>query len=231
MPSGGFSLRYGACFGGPGRVDRSKLEIGLAFDSRGLGAVSQCPQGAARLDLEAEPAGSRLAQFLSCRYSNRLWRLRRFLSCGFGLGQRPGRACFVGGHRRRLDCAYSGRSDRRLGAVEAGPGRAGDRDDRRVRPHLGARTHIRSGVRRRNPARPLWRNRHARDCGDQPWSRRPGRDVGKDRAQLRFRCRRKCSDRRRDGRCGTIHFQDRDILRSGGSLYPGPRRAQRHPRR
>ena len=109
MPSGGFLLRYVGCFGGPERVDRSKIEIGLAFVSRGLGGVSQCPQGAARLDLEAEPAGSRLAQFLSRRYSNRLWRLRRFLSCGFGLGQRPGRACFVGGHRRRLDCAYSRR--------------------------------------------------------------------------------------------------------------------------
>src|ERR1700720_1443438 len=65
MPSGGFLLRYVGCFGGPERVDRSKIEIGLAFVSRGLGGVSQCPQGAARLDLEAEPAGSRLAQFLS----------------------------------------------------------------------------------------------------------------------------------------------------------------------
>src|SRR6516165_5755156 len=79
-----FWLRDGAF----GRVDRPKPQIGWSFDSDWLWPLPRRPHSAARLYIEGEPPRPRLAEFLSRRHSDRLWRFRRFLSGGSGLGQR-----------------------------------------------------------------------------------------------------------------------------------------------
>src|ERR1700751_372521 len=81
-----FLLRYGACARWTGRRDRSKFEGGRGRGRNGPYAFPQCSQRPARLDLEAEPPRSRLAQFLSRGYPDRVWRVPRLLSGRSGLG-------------------------------------------------------------------------------------------------------------------------------------------------
>src|SRR5215472_17397565 len=59
------------------RVDQSKPQIGLAYDSHRICPFPRRPQNPARVDIEGEPPGPRLAEFLSRRHPDRLWRFRR----------------------------------------------------------------------------------------------------------------------------------------------------------
>src|SRR6516164_10753569 len=83
-----FFLCYGARDSRAANVNQSKFEIGLVPDSDRFWALPECPQSPPTVHLKTEPPGARLVEFLPCRHTDWLRRLRRFLSCRFGLGQR-----------------------------------------------------------------------------------------------------------------------------------------------